>query len=218
LNLYVYCYGNPVFYIDPSGYITEEEIALYEDGKMAPAAYSFLMMCTYNYYLSDTDEDREWWHLQAQNFRDTDYVTTGYSYWDGLIKKMKFKPSYPKVSKEVHFFRNSLNINFEWNDFVILNERLPDNFKWILLPDDQSKFHQFNAEDNRKYVSPCGHFEAVYTIDNILVDETYSPLNMGTYNYYGPNTPVLHTIFDIIPWINFGNTELDAAPINLISF
>ena len=59
---------------------------------------------------------------------------------------------------------------------------------------------------NRKYVSACGHFEIVYTEENYLVDERFFSLNMGTYNYYGPDKALLHEKFDVEPWIKWGNT------------
>lgn len=196
-------------YVDPWGYITEEEQEMYENGEMAPGAYSFLMVCTYYYYLSDTQEGKNWWNEQAQNFRNSNYTDTGNEYWNWVISEMPERPSGEYISREEHFFRNNLNIQFEWDDFQLLNERLPENLKWRELPIEQSLLHKFGQINNRKYVSSCEHFEAVYTKNNKLVDEQYWSINMGTYNYYGPSQPAEHKKYDVDPWIEyFGNIDI----------
>ena len=111
------------------------------------------------------------------------------------------------ITKEEHFFRNNLNIQFEWDDFKKLNERLPDNLKWKELEEiTKSAFHKIGQINNRKYVSACEHFEIVFTKENYLVDEGFSALNMGTYNYYGPSQEELHTNVDVLPYGKWGNT------------
>ena len=167
VNWYVYCSGNPVMFVDPSGYITEEEQQMYENGEMAPGAYSFLMVCTYYYYLEDTEEGKQWWNEQAQNFRDSGYTDTGNSYWNWTINEMPNKPT-ESPTREEHYFRNNLNLQFEWEEFQKLNERLPENLKWKELPFEQSALHKFGQINNRKYVSACEHFEIVYTKENYL--------------------------------------------------
>lgn len=117
-------------------------------------------------------------------------------------------PSAPtdSITKEQHFFRNELNLQFSWSTFETLNDRLPDNLKWKELPPEQSAFHKFGQVNNRKYVSACEHFEVVYTKENYLVDESFSAMNMGTYNYYGPAQAKKHTDIDVSPWGKWGNT------------
>ena len=113
-----------------------------------------------------------------------------------------------EITREEHFFRNNLNIQFSWDDFQILRKMLPETLQWDELPLHQSVFHKFGQINNRKYVSKCGHFEAVYTKDNDLVTENYYDINMGTYNYYGPSQPYEHTPYDILPWIRYvGNID-----------
>lgn len=130
MNMYPYQYFTPVMFVDPSEYITEEEQQMYENGEMAPGAYSFLMVCTYYYYLEDTEEGKAWWNQQAENFRNSGYTDTGNEYWNWALDQMSSRPSGETISEEEHYFRNCLNIQFEWDDFEKLNERLPDNLKW----------------------------------------------------------------------------------------
>ena len=70
----------------------------------------------------------------------------------------------------------------------------------------QSLFHKFGQGNNKKYVSACEHFEAVYTKEKYLVDENFSAMNMGTYNYYGPTQMQKHNKIDVAPWEKWGNT------------
>ena len=112
-----------------------------------------------------------------------------------------------EMTKEQHYFRNKLNIQFTWSTFEKLNNRLPDNLKWKQLPWYESAFHKIGQVNNRKYVSSCEHFEVVYTKNNDLVDEKFSRINMGTYNYYGPSQPEKHKKYDVDTWVKWGNTE-----------
>jgi len=65
-------------------------------------------------------------------------------------------------------------------------------------------------EDNLKYVSEDGHHEAVFDCyGNLVVD----PLNMGTYNYFGPRDlkGIPHAIADVLPYMLFANGPSDFA-------
>ena len=208
LNWYIYCYNNPVRYWDPSGYITQEEIDMYENGEMAPMAYSYLMNLTYQWYLADTEEDRELFHQWAEEFRATGYTTTN-GFFTSVDEGIAYMPSIPTetLSQEQHFYRNKLNLRIQWNDYLKLQERLPDHLQWRELKKfRENGFHRIERFDNRKYVSACEHFELVYTSENELVDERFSPMDMGTYNYYGLTQADKHTKVDVVPWIKWGNT------------
>ena len=212
LNWYSYCGGNPAMFVDPSGYIYDYEQDMYENGEMSPGAYSFLMVCTYQYYLSDTQEGKDWWNAQAENFRNSGYTDTGNEYWNWTLTQMDSKPSGEEISEEEHYFRNCLNIQFEWDEFEKLNERLPEDLKWRELPWYQSIFHKFSLDtawqgNNRKYVSACEHFEVVYTKENYLVDEEFNSTYMGTYNYYGPTQAEEHKKYDVDPYFEYGNVK-----------
>jgi len=61
--------------------------------------------------------------------------------------------------------------------------------------------------NNRKYVSACQHFELVYTKENYLVDANFSNVNMGMYNYYGPDQAELHYQYDVLPYEKWRNTR-----------
>lgn len=119
---------------------------------------------------------------------------------------MPYKPD-ENITMEEHYLRNNLNIQYEWDDFQKLQNQLPENLKWKKLTSTQSLFHKFGQGNNRKYVSACEHFEAVYTKENYLVDEKFSAMNMGTYNYYGPSQTELHAKVDVETWGKWGNTE-----------
>ena len=85
---------------------------------------------------------------------------------------------------------------------------------WVRLPNDQSRFHQQGAgnQNNTKWVKQDGWWfgssEAVFTSNWELVTD---PLNRGTYNLFDVswNYGVLHTIFDIAPYIVLGNSRRD---------
>ena len=96
-------------------------------------------------------------------------------------------PSLPEalLSKEEHFFRNQLNIEYKWSDFEKLNQRLPEGYRWEQMEFKASILHQNTApfwKWNRKYVSFYGYVEAIYSYDNKLLNENTAPENMGTYN------------------------------------
>ena len=40
-----------------------------------------------------------------------------------------------------------------------------------------------------------------------MVNEAYSEMNMGTYNYYGPSQADLHATCDVAKWLQWGNTK-----------
>jgi hypothetical protein len=110
------------------------------------------------------------------------------------------------ITQEQHYFRNELNIQYDWDTFSRLNSKLPKAYQWNELNPFQSLFHKFDAIDNKKFVSADEHFEAVYTEEHYLVDAQSSSVNMGTYNYYGPTDAGKHARIDVHPWIQWGNT------------
>lgn len=105
-------------------------------------------------------------------------------------------------------------ISAHWNRNVGRNEpaNLPSYDKaiegWVKLDERESIYHSLNgAKGNIKFISPDGHLEAVYDNEKRLVTDVY---NLGTYNYYNPKTnPILHGIFDVLPYLVFGNSPED---------
>ena len=67
-NWYVYGNQNPVMYVDPSGNISQTEMEMYENGQMAPMAYTYLMNLTYQWYLADDEISKNfgWHHISRQ--------------------------------------------------------------------------------------------------------------------------------------------------------
>ena len=211
-NWYVYCWNNPVRYIDPSGHvIAQTEMDMFEDGRLAPMAYTYLMELTYRWYLSDSEEEKAIYQQLAVDFRLTGYTTTNgfYPKVDAGIAYMP-KPITGEPTQEQHYFRNELNLEFQWEEFQILQDRLPENLKW--KPEKRASYHQkikIFGRKNVKYVSACGHFEAVYSGlshptgedgNRLLWTKHNNPYDMGTYNYTGPSNAGGHTIQDVIPY------------------
>lgn len=101
------------------------------------------------------------------------------------------------IARELHYNRNALNQDFENESDARENWGEP-LLKW------QSTTHQIGPgnEGNVKYVSPDGHSEAVYNNGKLVID----PVNRGTFNVFGPEYAVRHGIFDVVPWLLWGNS------------
>ncbi|MBQ8345840.1 MAG: hypothetical protein IJY42_06230, partial [Clostridia bacterium] len=74
-------------------------------------------------------------------------------------------------------------------------------------------FHQLTAGDkkNEKLCWPDGK-EGIYQGDSLVTD----PRDIGTYNFFMPTDPwntSLHIVFDVFPWVVFGNNDDDPGPI-----
>ena len=177
---------------------------MYNNNEMAPMAYTYLMWLTYDWYLSDSPTQKDNFKALADRFRANQYLTTKgeNKIVDAGIEYMLTKPD-SDITMEQHYFRNQLNIQYEWSDFGKLQRRLPDNLKWngnVL-----SGFHQNNTVNrpfsNRKYVSFDGYFELIFNDDNVLQTQYNNPDDMGTYNYYNPTTQSdLHFKYDVSPY------------------
>lgn len=118
------------------------------------------------------------------------------------------------MTAEEHYFRNNLNIEFEWEDFQKLQERLPDKYKWY--DEKLSLFHQNNVSPslnsieeyglldgvlNKKMVSACGHFEIVYSANKDIQNQYNNSDDMGTYNFFSPkDNKDKHAEYDVKPY------------------
>ena len=190
--------------------ITQAEMNMYESGNMAPAAYTYLMNLIYRYYLSDNQSGKDYYTKLIKEFRENNYKTTNglFPDVDANILTMSSKPS-ALMSREQHYFRNKLNIEFEWYVFQKLQSKLPEYLKWRQLSGSESVYHQNTApnKDNRKYVSKCSHFEMVFNNKNELLNEKTCDIDMGTYNFYGPDKPIEHFTYDVTPYYSWENTQ-----------
>lgn len=67
-------------------------------------------------------------------------------------------------------------------------------------------------EHNEKYVSFGDEsFEVIYNNDGEIC---YDPRDYGTYNYYSPDDETVgHAIFDVIPWLLWGNEDGDTTSV-----
>ena len=204
LNWYAYCGGNPVMFWDPSGFTTKEETEMYKNGELSPGAYAYLAYCTFNFYLDDNYNDKEnnMWYQKAEDFRATGYTDTGDAEWNRKIALMDSRPSGRTITPDEHYNRNEFNLEFTWEELQILQERLPDEYKWddgVLANEHQN--HTINGP-NKKYVSYDGYFELIYNGNNELQTKFNNPDDMGTFNYYSPNEEMFgHIAYDWAPYV-----------------
>ncbi|MBQ3055516.1 MAG: hypothetical protein IJC88_05365, partial [Oscillospiraceae bacterium] len=73
LNWYVYCNNNPVNFVDPTGYITQEEIDMYENGELGEDVYKLLLDLTSRWNSATTEEGKREIHNLAETFRRNNY-------------------------------------------------------------------------------------------------------------------------------------------------
>ncbi|MCD8214371.1 MAG: hypothetical protein LUC97_01800 [Clostridiales bacterium] len=154
MNWYSYCAGNPVIYYDPSGNNVENEKSYdemtqseresvmvsvadevrgrYDAKTIAPAAYSYAMDMFYRFYATNDESVQAECYLQLTTFRDYDYKTTNgvNPSVDEGIQYMPSRPTSGKISEEEHYFRNTLNVEYSWEEFQAIRERVPERFKW----------------------------------------------------------------------------------------
>ena len=115
------------------------------------------------------------------------------------------------VGVAVHYSRNSLN-----QDDVSEEELIEDGYKAV--DENSDKFHQNNQKDgerNRKYViGDWFSSEVVYYSDGTINN---TPEDRGTFNVYSGDNDflniVVHGIFDVVPYIIWGNSIDDSTPI-----
>jgi len=191
----------------------------FEDGGMAPAAYTYLMKLTYAWYLTDSAETKKKISEEADSFRAEGYskITVTTSVLSIIIDDVNDNISYMSklpnaimYSKD-HYFRNNLNIDLEWSELQKIqnDSSVPEYLKWY--EEGLSTYHQHNTVDgeasNVKYVSNDGHFEVVYNKNYVLQTIVNNPEDMGTYNYCGPNVnKAKHAWLDVIPYYDYDNT------------
>jgi hypothetical protein len=118
----------------------------------------------------------------------------------------------PRTAEE-HYFRNYLNRGAPrtLEEMVALINAAPPGRKWKLQSPNQAAFHMQGPDGvyNVKFVSPDGHFEAVYGKDGTLLTEANDPINMGTYNYADPASELLkHVLYDVSPFGDWGNSAV----------
>jgi hypothetical protein len=84
--------------------------------------------------------------------------------------------------------------------------------RYILQNTYENNIHKMRGEkDNQVYVNKDGR-EAVYDKNGNLVTNSY---NQGSFNYYSNETePIKKFLFDIAPWIQWGNTRNDPTSFN----
>lgn len=106
----------------------------------------------------------------------------------------------------IHWKRNYLNEQVS---------TIEDVKEWTELTPGESIFHRMGPgnENNRKFVSPDGHSEAIFRPNPAGAPPTLvlEPDNLGTYNFFGPRFffGIAHAIFDVLPYFIFGNTPAD---------
>ena len=108
-------------------------------------------------------------------------------------------------------FLNNL-FSFEYNRPKNPNQEELMIIRYILKHTYENNIHKMRGEiDNVVYVHEDGR-EAVFDKDGNLVTNSY---NRGSFNYYSNKTePIKKFIFDIAPWLKWGNTEDDPTSFN----
>jgi len=83
----------------------------------------------------------------------------------------------------------------------------------VPVEDGANRYHRFGNgnEGNVKYLSQDGRREGVYSSTGKLVTD---PRNMGTYNYYDYRANLLgHFLYDMLPYIKYGNNKNDNTTV-----
>jgi len=101
-------------------------------------------------------------------------------------------------------------LHFEYRKTLNIEPRMqpnPDVDKsWILLPYKQSVFHQYgDGTVNKKYVNIDGR----ETILSELGSRVTRPDIKGSYNFGSKPESWEHVVYDILPWIIWGNDRKD---------
>ena len=192
------------------------EMDLFEKNKIAPMAYTYIMKNIYDWYIADDAAKRAEITEKLAEFKRSKYKYTGIEFYDEGIKYLPKMPE--EITENIHYFRNKLNIEYEWKDFEKLNKRLPEEYKWVKLTLSESAMHQYTApiyklKFNKKYISFDGYFEVVYSYDNNLLTEGTGDSDMGTYNYSSHKSKngneLTHALKDVLPYNLYGNTFAD---------
>ena len=192
------------------------EMELFEKNKIAPMAYTYIMQNIYDWYIADDAAKRAEITEKLAEFKRNKYKYTGIEFYDEGIKYLPKMPNFWEIDSKIHYFRNKLNIEYEWEDFKKLNERLPEEYKWIKLSLTESAVHQntaniFKFQFNKKYLSFNGYFEIVYSYDNKLLNEGVADIDMGTYNYASHKSKrggiPKHILYDMFTYGGLKNTE-----------
>jgi len=126
----------------------------------------------------------------------------------------------PKTAEE-HWARNELNFLLTSDIEYYENEENG----WTEYPSIGTIYPSIGLDDSkvRKFVSQDGHCEAVFYGDKLLLldknqpnyeklkdNAIIDPVNAGTYNYY-PNNAALHHLYDVDPYIEWGNCPTDVS-------
>ena len=200
----------------------KHEMDLFEKNKIAPMAYTYIMKNIYDWYIADNAAKRAEITEKLAEFKRSKYKYTGIEFYDEGIKYLPKMPE--EITENIHYFRNKLNIEYEWKDFEKLNKRLPEEYKWSRMGFPQDLLHQNTApniitKSNKKFVSFDGYFEAVYSYDNIFLKEGHGDVDMGTYNYSPSGKNVKgHVAKDMVTYGIYKNSkqELEEQLSNLI--
>lgn len=204
------------------GIIDKAEMEALENFEMAPASYTYLMRLTYAWYLADSAEEQATLLQEANWFRGTGYSEI---YFDSILcideekfnEYIQYMPTLPTkmISQEEHYFRNVLNIEYNWSSFSKLLElqdagTLPYAIGWN--DGVAATLHQnvTNGGPNQKYVSNDGHFEMIFSANGVLQNETNNSKDMGTYNYFGSEISFWgHALYDVATFYMWQNTYDD---------
>ena len=113
----------------------------------------------------------------------------------------------------IHAYSTILDKDFHYNRNTLIACNEPSYEEAIKKWRESSKFfsryhrHGNGNDGNRRFVSPDGHCEAIFTKDGTPVTDD---ANMASYNY--GTTKIDHVLWDVIPYWMWGNTPNDPTP------
>lgn len=79
-------------------------------------------------------------------------------------------------------------------------------YSWLKHTPEVSIHRMRGATENKVYIKPPGHLEAVYDGAGKLVRDGY---NDGSYNHFPYEDPLNHFMYDTLPWFAWGATKTD---------
>ena len=143
------------------------------------------------------------------NGEDTAAENIGEAVFDTVVYSA-FTPLLSNIFREIHYKRNVFNDTYSGEELIQNNYQSVDS--------KYAKFHQNNqknGKENTKYVIGDWFSSEVVLYSDGTVNNT--PEDVGTFNVYsGENgflNIVVHGLFDVIPYMIWGNSHDDSSSI-----